>query len=92
VTQIVNAITMWLVIYFLINLANDHELKDSYANKMFQKNLAIIGSAVIVLASKFTIIAVFFRSSAYLWSEDEKRSLMFFVSSFCNTLSAKEKC
>lgn len=60
VTQIINAVALPLVFYFLINLTSDRDLMGEFANNGFQKNFAIISSVVIVLASVFTIIAVFF--------------------------------
>jgi Mn2+/Fe2+ NRAMP family transporter len=60
VTQIINAIALPLVFYFLINLTSDRDLMGEFANNGFQKNFAIASSVVIVLASVFTIIAVFF--------------------------------
>jgi Mn2+/Fe2+ NRAMP family transporter len=59
VTQIINAIALPLVFYFLIQLTNDHDLMGKFVNNKFQKNFAILGSVVIVLASVFTIVAVF---------------------------------
>jgi Mn2+/Fe2+ NRAMP family transporter len=60
VTQIINAITLPLVFYFLINLTNDRILMGNYVNNKFQKYFSIISSVVIVIASIFTIIAVFY--------------------------------
>ena len=60
VTQIINAIALPLVFYFLISLTSDHELMGSYVNNAFQKNFAIISSVVIIIASIFTIAAVTF--------------------------------
>jgi Mn2+/Fe2+ NRAMP family transporter len=60
VTQIINAIGLPLVFYFLIKLTNDHDLMGKFVNNAFQKYFAIIGSVVIVIASFFTIIAAFF--------------------------------
>lgn len=62
VTQIINAIALPLVFYFLIKLTSDHELMGSYVNNAFQRYFSVISSVVIVLASVFTIIAVFFWS------------------------------
>ncbi|MEP7133792.1 MAG: divalent metal cation transporter [Chloroflexota bacterium] len=60
VTQIINAIALPLVFYFLINLTSDHDLMGEFVNNGFQRNFAIVSSVVIVLASVFTIAAVFF--------------------------------
>lgn len=60
VTQIINAVALPLVFYFLIQLTSDRNLMGNFVNNGFQKNFAMIGSIVIVLASAFTIVAVFF--------------------------------
>jgi Mn2+/Fe2+ NRAMP family transporter len=60
VTQIINAVALPLVFYFLIQLTSDRDLMGNFANNGFQKNFAIVGSVVIVLASISTIAAVFF--------------------------------
>lgn len=60
VTQIINAIALPLVFYFLINLTSNRELMGEFVNNGFQKNFAIVSSVVIVVASAFTIAAVFF--------------------------------
>lgn len=58
VTQIINAIALPLVFYFLISLTSDRELMGNYVNNAFQKNFAIVSSVVILIASIFTIAAV----------------------------------
>ena len=58
VTQIINAIALPLVFYFLIKLTSDHDLMGSFVNNAFQRNFAIISSVVIVIASIFTVVAV----------------------------------
>ncbi|HSA99914.1 MAG TPA: divalent metal cation transporter [Anaerolineales bacterium] len=60
VTQIINAIGLPLVFYFLIKLTSDRGLMGEFVNNVFQKNFAAISSVVIVLASVFTVLAVFF--------------------------------
>lgn len=60
VTQIINAVALPLVFYFLINLTSDRKLMGDFVNNNFQKNFSIIGSVVIVFASVFTIFALFF--------------------------------
>jgi len=62
VTQIINAIGLPLVFYFLIKLTNDQHLMGKFVNNAFQKYFAIAGSVVIVIASIFTILAAFFWS------------------------------
>jgi Mn2+/Fe2+ NRAMP family transporter len=58
VTQIINAVALPPVFYFLIKLTSDHDLMGSYVNNAFQRNFAVVSSVVIVIASIFTIIAV----------------------------------
>jgi Mn2+/Fe2+ NRAMP family transporter len=60
VTQIINAVILPLVFYFLINLTNDRVLMGDYVNNKFQKYFSIVSSVVIVIASIFTVIAVFY--------------------------------
>jgi Mn2+/Fe2+ NRAMP family transporter len=62
VTQIINAIGLPLVFYFLIKLTSDGDLMGSFVNNAFQKNFATVSSVVIVLASVCTIGAVIFWS------------------------------
>ena len=59
VTQIINAIGLPFVFYFLIKLTSDRDLMGDFVNNAFQRNFATIGSVVIVAASVFTIAAVF---------------------------------
>ncbi len=58
VTQIINAIALPLVFYFLIQLTSDGHLMGKFVNNKFQKYFAIVGSIVIVIASVFTVVAV----------------------------------
>ena len=60
VTQIINAIALPLVFYFLIKLTSDRDLMGKFANNGFQRNFATVASIVIVIASVFTIGAVLF--------------------------------
>jgi Mn2+/Fe2+ NRAMP family transporter len=60
VTQIINAIALPLVFYYLIRLTSDTNLMGTFVNNNFQKYFAIICSVVIVIASVFTVAAVFF--------------------------------
>jgi Mn2+/Fe2+ NRAMP family transporter len=62
VTQIINAIGLPLVFFFLIKLTSNRDLMGEFVNSGFQRNFASISSIVIVLASVFTIIAAFFGS------------------------------
>lgn len=62
VTQIINAVALPLVFYFLIKLTNNRGLMGEFANNKFQRYFATVSSVVIVLASAFTIVAVLFWS------------------------------
>lgn len=62
VTQIINAVALPLVFYYLIRLTNDRGLMGEFANNKFQRYFATVSSVVIVLASAFTIVAVLFWS------------------------------
>ncbi len=57
-TQVINAISLPLVFYFLIKLTSDKELMGEFANTKFQKYFAIISTIVIVIASAFTVVTV----------------------------------
>lgn len=58
-TQVLNAITLPLVLYYLIKLTSDKELMGEFANNRFQKYFTSVSTMVIFLASVITIIAVF---------------------------------
>lgn len=58
VTQIINAIALPLVFYFLIQLTSDRTLMGKFTNNTFQKYFAIASSVAIALASVFTVAAV----------------------------------
>ena len=60
VTQIINAVALPLVFYYLIKLTGDRGLMGEYVNNPFQKWFAIICSIVIVIASIFTVASIFF--------------------------------
>lgn len=60
-TQIINAMTLPLVFFYLIKLTNNPGLMGKYANNNFQKYFASISSMVIVIASAFTVYAILFR-------------------------------
>lgn len=59
-TQIINAVALPLVFYYLIKLTSDRNLMGEYVNNPFQKWFAIICSVVIVIASVFTVASIFF--------------------------------
>ncbi len=61
VTQIINAIALPLVFYYLIKLTNDRSLMGTFTNNRFQKWFAIACTVVIVIASAFTVASMFFR-------------------------------
>lgn len=60
-TQILNAMILPLVFYYLLKLAGDRNLMGEHANSVFQHRFTAIASIVIVLASITTIAAVFWR-------------------------------
>ncbi len=59
VTQIINAMALPLVFYYLIKLASNKELMGNYSNSGFQNYFSIIATIVIFIASVFTILALF---------------------------------
>ena len=61
ITQVINAISLPLVFYYLIKLTSDRKLMGEYANNRFQKTFAIICTVIIVIASVFTVVAVFIK-------------------------------
>ena len=60
VTQIINAIALPLVFYFLIKLTSDKGLMGEYVNNNFQKWFSVVCSVIIVIASAFTVASIFF--------------------------------
>ncbi|PIW73671.1 hypothetical protein CO005_00165, partial [Candidatus Roizmanbacteria bacterium CG_4_8_14_3_um_filter_34_9] len=52
--QILNAMALPPIFYFLIKFTNNHEIMGKYVNNKFQKWFAIGGTVVITLASFFT--------------------------------------
>jgi Mn2+/Fe2+ NRAMP family transporter len=60
VTQIINAVALPLVFFYLIRLTSDRELMGEFANNPFQKWFSIFCSVVIVIASVFTVASIFF--------------------------------
>src|SRR5512138_1310279 len=61
VTQIINAVALPLVFYFLIRLTSDRNLMGTFTNNAFQKYFAIVSSIAIAIASVFTIAATMFK-------------------------------
>jgi len=60
VTQIINAVALPLVFFYLIKLTSDSELMGSFVNNRFQRWFSLICSVVIVIASFFTVASIFF--------------------------------
>ncbi len=60
-TQVINAIALPLVFYFLIKLTSSKEVMGEYANNRFQKYFAIICTIIIIITSMFTVVAVVLR-------------------------------
>ncbi len=60
-TQAINAMALPLVFFFLIRLTNNKGLMGDYANNKFQRNFAVVGTVVIVIASAATLAATFFK-------------------------------
>ncbi len=60
-TQILNAISLPLVFFYLIKLTNDKKLMGEFANNRFQKYFAIACTVVIVIASIFTVATLILR-------------------------------
>jgi NRAMP (natural resistance-associated macrophage protein)-like metal ion transporter len=60
-TQSLNAMMLPLVFFYLIRLTNSKQVMKEYANNLFQKYFAIVGTVVIVLASLFTLALTFIR-------------------------------
>jgi Mn2+/Fe2+ NRAMP family transporter len=60
-TQVLNAVSLPLVFYYLIKLTSDRKLMGEFANNKFQKYFSIICTIIIVIASVFTVFTVFFR-------------------------------
>jgi NRAMP (natural resistance-associated macrophage protein)-like metal ion transporter len=58
-TQTINAIALPFVFYFLIKLTSDKNLMGEYVNTPFQKTFAIVGTILILIASFFTVVAIF---------------------------------
>ena len=57
-TQVLNAITLPLVLVYLIQLTSNKELMGEFVNNRFQKYFTIVSTVVIFLASVITLIAV----------------------------------
>ncbi len=60
-SQVLNAMTLPIIFYYLLKLTNKEELMGKYINNSFQKYFTVIGAIVIFLASVFAIAAVIFK-------------------------------
>jgi len=60
-TQVVNAVALPLVFYYLIKFTSSRELMGAYANNGFQKTFAAVSTWIIVAASVFTVASLFFK-------------------------------
>jgi Mn2+/Fe2+ NRAMP family transporter len=60
-TQILNAMTLPLIFYYLIKLTTSKALMGRYKNNKFQTYFAVAATVVIFIASVFTVIAVFWK-------------------------------
>ncbi len=61
ITQIINAMSLPLVFYYLIKLTNDKSLMGEFANNRFQKYFAIICTVIITIASIGTLVVTFIK-------------------------------
>lgn len=59
-TQVLNAMILPLIFYFLINLTGNPDVMGSFTNSKFQKWFTIMATIVICLASIFTLASTFF--------------------------------
>ncbi len=59
-TQTINAVALPPVFYYLIRLTSDRQLMGGFANNKFQKIFSITCTVIIIFASLFTVVAVFF--------------------------------
>ncbi len=60
-SQVLNAMILPLVFYYLIKLASSKPLMGQYANNLFQRNFTAVASIVIAIASAFTVVAIFLK-------------------------------
>ena len=60
-SQVLNAMILPLVFFYLIKLASSRELMGNYANSVFQRNFTAVASVIIAVASVLTVLAVFLR-------------------------------
>ena len=60
-SQVLNAMILPLVFFYLIKLASNKPLMGQYANSSFQRYFTAVASVVIAVASIFTVVALFLR-------------------------------
>ena len=60
ITQTINAFGLPLVFYYLIKLTSDPSIMGEFVNSPFQQKFATAGTLLIVIASFFTLITLFF--------------------------------
>ncbi len=58
-SQVLNAMMLPPIFYYLIKLTNDRNIMGKYANSPFQNWFATISSGVILVAAVFTVISIF---------------------------------
>ncbi len=58
-SQVLNAMILPLVFFYLIKLASNRPLMGQFANSPFQRNFTAIASVAIAIASVFTVVALF---------------------------------
>jgi len=58
ITQVINAVALPPVFFFLIKLTSSKEMMGEFANNRFQKYFAILCTIIIVITSLFTVVAV----------------------------------
>ena len=58
-TQVIDALALPLIFYYLIKLTNDKSLMHNFVNNNFQKYFAIICTVVIVIAAAFALASYF---------------------------------
>ncbi|MDD5369838.1 MAG: divalent metal cation transporter [Anaerolineaceae bacterium] len=61
ITQIINAMSLPLVFYYLIKLTSDKKLMGEFANNRFQKYFAIVCTVIISIASIGTLVVTFIK-------------------------------
>lgn len=60
-TQIINAMALPPIFYYLIRFTNDKNIMGEFSNNTFQKWFAIIGTVLIAITSVFAVVAQFIK-------------------------------